>query len=170
MNDTTTVFEELQTILAREYEAHEHLLNAATEVNCAIKKNDLAALQKHTSNLDDKVFQIEQIEERRKECCGAISQTIGFPAGNVRLATIIDKAPPVLREKLAGLQTALKNALAKIAQLTVSNRILIEEGLAMVQGRFAIIMQSGARFTHYRHNGGRAAARLPCNPLFNRTA
>lgn len=169
MNDTTAAFEELQTILAREYEAHEQLLSAATEVNSAIKKNDLAALQKHTSNLDEQVFQIERIEERRVECCGSISQSIGVPAGNVRLATIVEKAPPLLREKLAQLQTALKNALAKIAQLTVSNRVLIEAGLAMVQGQFAIIMQSGARFTHYEHKGGRATARLPCNPLFNRT-
>lgn len=169
MNDSNTVFEELQAILSREYEAHEHLLSAATEVNSAIKKNDLAALRKFTSNLDEKVFQIERIEERRQECCGALSRTIGFPAGNVKLAAIIEKAPPLLKEKLTQLQAALKNALAKIAQLMVSNRILIEEGLAMVQGRFAIIMQSGARFAHYQRKGGRAAARLPCNPLFNRT-
>jgi hypothetical protein len=169
MNDTDTAFEELETILAKEYEAHEKMLSAATEVNVAIKKNDLATLQKNTSNLDEQVFQIEQIEEKRLACCSRLSLSIGTGSEPVRLAAIIEKAPPLFREKLGQLQTALKNAIAKIAQITIANRILIEEGLTMVQGQFAIIMQSGMRFAHYEHKGGRATAALPYNPLFNRT-
>jgi hypothetical protein len=169
MNTTDTVFEELETILAKEYEAHEHLLSAATEVNAAIKKNDLTTLQTNTSNLDEQVFQIEQIEEKRMACCGKLSCSIGISSEPVRLAAIIEKAPPLFREKLSLLQTALKNAVAKIAHITIANRILIEEGLTMVQGQFAIIMQSGIRFAHYEHKGGRATAALPYNPLFNRT-
>lgn len=169
MNDNTMVFEELQTILSKEHEAHEQILCAATEVNNAIKKNDLMTLQKHTSSLDEQVIQVEQIEEKRMECCNRLSKTIGMPGKEVRLAAIIEKAPPLIREKLTRLHAALKNAIAKIAKITIANRIMIEEGLAMVQGQFAIIMQAGKKFSHYQNKGGRASARVPYNPLINRT-
>lgn len=169
MNDSDMAFEELEVILAREYEVHEHLLRAATEVNAAIKKNDLLTLQKHTSNLDEQVFQIEQIEEKRMECCSRLSRSIGIRGENIRMATIIEKAPPLFGQKLKQLQAALKNALAKITRITIANRILIEAGLTMVQGQFSIIMQAGTRFAHYEHKGGHAVGTLPYNPLYNRT-
>lgn len=169
MNDSDTAFEELEAILTREYEVHERVLLAATGVNAAIKKNDLLTLQKQTSNLDEQVFQIEQIEEKRIECCGRLSRSIGIQGENIRLAAIIEKAPPLFRQKLRQLQAALKSALAKIARITIANRILIEKGLSMVQGQFAIIMQAGTRFAHYEHKGGHAVATLPYNPLYNRT-
>jgi hypothetical protein len=169
VNDNDTIFEELETILSKEYEAHEQLLCAATEVNAAIKKNDLTVLQKHTSILDEQVLQVELIEEKRRECCGKLSHAIGISIEKVRLGTIIEKAPPSFREKLAQLHASLKNTVAKIAKITLSNRIMIEEGLAMVQGQFAIIMQAGTKFAHYQNKGGRAAAAFPYNPLYNRT-
>jgi hypothetical protein len=169
MNDHDTGFQELATILSKEFEAHEKLLSAATGINAAIRKSDLDTMQKRTSDLDEEVFQIQLIEEKRMECCSRLSRSIGIPGEKVRLGAIIEKAPPTFREKLGTLQTALKNALAKIARVTVSNRILIEEGLATVKGHFAIIMRSGSKFAHYQQKGGRVMAALPCNPLFNRT-
>ena len=171
MNDTAVAFEELESILVKECEMHELLLDAATGVNVAIKKNDLNTIQKHTGFLDDQVFQIEQIEARRIECCGKLSSAIGIPGKKVRLGAIIEKAPPLFREKLKALQAALKNALAKIAKIMVSNRILIEEGLRMVQGQFAIIMQSasGSQYQQYQRKGGRSAPKHSSNRLFNQT-
>jgi hypothetical protein len=169
MNSVDSIFEELESILANEYTMHEHLFNAATEVNAAIIKNDLNALQQQNAALDEQVFQIGQLEERRMECCARLSHAIGLSGERVRLAAIIEKAPPFIREKLGMLHKALKNAIAGIRRITTTNRTMIEKGLAMVQGQFAIIMQSGSKFANYQHTGGRATATVPYNPLFNRT-
>ncbi|MCU0608634.1 MAG: flagellar protein FlgN [Chitinispirillaceae bacterium] len=169
MNPTTAGFGELETILERETEAHEQMFNAAIQVNSAIKQKDLPAIQKQTASLDEHVVQIEKLEERRKECCASLSGGLGLNRESVRLATLIGKAPQACRDKLAQLQASLKSAVERIAKITVSNRILIEEGLLLVQGQFGIIMQSGSPFTNYRQYGNKAMSSLPCQSIINRT-
>jgi phage I-like protein len=158
MNTTNASFEELETILSREYDAHAELLDAAMQVNAAVKESDLETLRLRTAHLDEKVSKIAEIEEQRTACCGT-----------ARLAAIIGQAPPYLREKLYNLQTSLKAMLHKISRVNVANRVLIEEGLQLVQGTLALTMQPGVRFAHYRERGNRATAALPFHPFINRT-
>jgi hypothetical protein len=170
MNPADVSFKELETILAKECEAHEQLLGAAASINSAIKESDLATLQQHTANLDEQVFQIGQLEEERKTCCSALSRALGLTAqGAVKLTAIIERAPAAIREKLAALQTLLKNALSKISHVNVSNRILLEEGLQLVHGQLKLMTQPGIRYTHYQSRGDRATSALPYHPFINRT-
>jgi hypothetical protein len=170
MNPSNGSFQELEAILAKEYEAHEQLLTAVASVNSAIKGSDLAALQGHTGRLDEQIFQIGRLEEQRQECCSALARTLGLAAqGTVKLAALVEKAPEALREKLAALHGLLKKAVATISRINISNRILLEEGLQLVRGRITVMTQPSEQFAQYRSRGNRAAAALPHRSLINRT-
>jgi hypothetical protein len=169
MNAVEMNYKELETILAKECEAHEQMFQATQAVNNAIRESDLPTLQKHTAYLDGKVCQVEQLEERRRDCCGALARGLGLGRMPVRLAALIEKAPAAIAGKLAGLHASLRNALEKIAKANVSNRILIEEGLQLVRGRLDLVAQAAGRFDHYGQRGGRESAELPLHPFINRT-
>ena len=170
MNSTEMNFEELADILAKECEVHEHVLQASRLVNSAIKESDLDTLQKHTAYLDSQVFQVGQLEERRKDCCGALARALGIGRPQVRLAALIEKAPAAIAGRLAGLHGSLRGALDKIFQMNVSNRVLLEEGLQLVRGRLELVVQSAGHFGGYGQRGGRATSKLPLHPFINRTA
>ena len=170
MNPTDVSFQELETILAKECEAHEQLLSAATSVNSAMKESDLATLQRHTADLDEQVFQIGKLEEQRESLCSTLTRALGFTAQRtIKLAAIIEKAPAAIREKLVSLHALLKSALTKISYINISNRILLEEGLRLVHGQLQLMTRSGVQFEHYHARGNRATAALPYHPFINRT-
>jgi DNA repair exonuclease SbcCD ATPase subunit len=169
MTSTELAFEELETILSKEFDAHEQLFSAAAQMNNAIKESDLPTLQKRSSLLDSRVLMIEQLEQQRGDCCTVLSRSLGINRVTVKLATVIEKAPPRFRGKLASLHTALKNIINKISSINVSNRVLLEEGLELVRGRLALIANPGDRFAQYRQGGRLSAAAAPLHPFINRT-
>jgi hypothetical protein len=169
MNASALTFEELENVLAKECEAHEQMLQAAQAVNAAIRQSDLETLQKNTAYLDGRICLVEQLEERRKDCCGALARSLGIGRASLKLSALIEKAPAAAAGKLAGLHTSLRGLLEKIAKVTVSNRILINEGLELVRGRLNLAAQSAGRFDHYGQRGSRATARAPLHPFINRT-
>ncbi|MBN2038265.1 MAG: flagellar export chaperone FlgN [Chitinispirillaceae bacterium] len=169
MNSTDCAYEELEAILTRECDAHEQLLTAATKVNSAIKESDLATLQNHTSHLDAKVAQIEQIELQRTDCCKALSRSLGIDRTPVRLTALIEKAPPRFRDTLSRLHRSLRSVLEKISNINVSNRVLLEEGLELVRGRFSLIATHQERFTQYRQGGRISGSKTMLHPFINQT-
>jgi DNA repair exonuclease SbcCD ATPase subunit len=169
MNSIEMNYEELASILGKEFEAHEQLLSAATQVNDAIKGSDIPTLQKHSSHLDNQVIMIEQIEQVRGECCKTLSRAIGIERTSVKLATLIEKAPARFREKLSSLHRALKELIGNISRINVSNRVLLEEGLELVRGRIAIIANPTDRFAQYRQGGRLKSANTQLHPFINQT-
>jgi hypothetical protein len=169
MKSTDLAFEELEKILGKEFEAHEQLLTAATQVNSAIKGSDLATLQNRTSHLDTKVALIEQLEEQRADCCRALSRSLGIDRTPVRLKALIEKAPPRFRDTLSRLHASLKSVLEKVSNINVSNRVLLEEGLEIVRGRFSLIATPDERFTQYRQGGRVSGSSAMLHPFINQT-
>jgi flagellar biosynthesis/type III secretory pathway chaperone len=169
MNSIETNFEELTTILSKECQAHEHLLDAATGVNEAIKESDVPTLQMRSAHLDGQVSAIEQIEKLRGECCVTLSRELGIERTTVKLASLIEKAPARFREKLATLHRALKEIINKISTVNVSNRVLLEEGLELVRGRLSLIANPVDRFAQYRQGGRLKSSSMPLHPFINQT-
>jgi hypothetical protein len=170
MNSTNEAFANLESILTKEYEAHEQLLGVAACVNTAIKESDLPTLMTHTSRLDEQVSHVGRIEEQRQECCSALARMLGLAAqSTTRLVALIDRAPETIREKLCALYEKLKNALAKISSINVSNRILLEEGLRLVRGRIAYSTDPGSRFVQYMPGGNRREPQMRRHSLINQT-
>jgi hypothetical protein len=170
MNSIEMNYEELESILGREFEAHGQLLSATTQVNEAIKGNDIPALQNRSSHLDSQISMIEQIEQLRGDCCNSLSRALGIERAPVKLATLIEKAPARFREKLSSLHRALKKLMGDISIINVSNRVLLEEGLELVRGRVAIIANPIDRFTQYRQGGRLKPANTQLHPFINQTA
>ena len=169
MNSIEMKYEELESILGKEFEAHEQLLSAATQVNDAIKASDIPALQKRSSHLDNQISTIEQIERLRGDCCDTLSRALGIERASVKLATLIEKAPARFREKLSSLHQALKKLIGNVSTINVSNRVLLEEGLELVRGRIAIIANPVDRFAQYRQGGVLKPANTQLHPFINQT-
>lgn len=170
MSTANTAFQELDAILAEENEAHQRLLDAAAHVNSAIRESDVETLRKRSTVLDQRIVEVQRIEERRTECCKALSFSLGLGSGAVRLARLIEKAPPALREKCVRSRASLQSVLEKIARITVANRILLEEGLRIAHGRLRTIMRPDGRFAQYAGHGRRAAPDSAFHPFINQTA
>jgi DNA repair exonuclease SbcCD ATPase subunit len=170
LNSIEMNYKELESILGREFEAHGQLLSATTQVNEAIKGNDIPALQNRSSHLDSQISMIEQIEQLRGDCCNSLSRALGIERAPVKLATLIEKAPARFREKLSSLHRALKKLMGDISIINVSNRVLLEEGLELVRGRVAIIANPIDRFTQYRQGGRLKPANTQLHPFINQTA
>jgi DNA repair exonuclease SbcCD ATPase subunit len=169
MNSTELAFEELETILAKECEAHKQMFRAATQVNSAIKESDLSTLQERSSYLDCQVAAVERLEQQRGECCALLSRTLGIERTIVKLATLIEKAPERFREKLSVLHGTLRQTINRISAINVSNSVLLEEGLELVRGRMSLIANPSERFTQYRQ-GGRMKSSSSCmHPFINQT-
>jgi hypothetical protein len=169
MNSIEMNYEELASILDKEFEAHEQLLSAATQVNDAIKGSDIATLQKRSSYLDKQVTMIEQIEQLRSDCCNALSRALGIERASVKLAALIEKAPARLHEKLSSLHRALKKLIGAISTINVSNRVLLEEGLELIHGRITIIANPADRFAQYRPSGRIRSTNAQLHPFINQT-
>lgn len=169
MNSTELAFEELETILTRECEAHEGLFRAASEVNKAIRESDLGALQERSSRLDGQVVAIERLEERRGECCAVLSKNLDIDRSPVKLATLCEKAPQHFRDRLSKLHVALKQIVARIATINVSNTVLLEEGLELVRGRMSLFANPSNRFAQYRNGGRMRTSSAPLHPFINQT-
>lgn len=169
MNSVELNYEELSSILGRECDAHEQLLRAACQVNEAIKGSDITALQARSASLDNQIALIEQIEMQRSDCCGALSRALGIERASVKLAMLIEKAPLRFREKLAAMHRTLKEVLSRISTVTVSNRVLLEEGLELVRGRLSLIANPTDRFSQYRQGGRLKTTATPLHPFINQT-
>jgi DNA repair exonuclease SbcCD ATPase subunit len=169
MNSIEGNFEELTAILSNEYKAHEQLLEAASQMNDAIKESDITQLQKRSSYLDNQVAMIEQLEQQRNDCCKTLSRALGIERASVKLATLISNAPEQCREKLSSLHDALKKIITTISTVNVSNRVLLEEGLELVRNRLALIANPIDRFTQYRQGGRIKQAHASLHPFINQT-
>ena len=170
MDPNNAFFKKLESILAREYEAHEQLLGAAERLGSAVKESDLATLRKCTAGLDDHVSMVARIEDERAEFCTALSASLGLAGrGALRLSAIIDRAPLSLRDRLRGLQASFKTLLRKISFVTVADRVLLEEGQHLVRSKLMLMMPSPARFVNYRQGGARAAECRQTNPFVNKS-
>lgn len=170
MNSPDARYEDLETILTREHEVHEEMTRAAADLNDAIRASDLDTLRMRSAALDEKVIRMGQLEEQRIDCCAAISRALGFRSAGVKLAVLVENAPARFREKLAALHASLKKAIDNLSSITVSNHVLLEEGLGLVRARFALAAQPAGRFDRYRSGGSRVSAGLPCHSFINRTA
>ena len=170
MDPHNDYFKKLESVLAREYEAHEELLGAAERLGSAVKESNLETLRKCTAGLDEQVSLVARLDDERAACCTSLSAALGLEgSGTVRLGAIIDRAPQTLRDRLRSLHASFKAMLRKVSCVTGADRILLEEGLRHVRGRLRIAMQSPVRFVHYRKGGARSAESLPVHPFVNKT-
>jgi hypothetical protein len=149
----------LETILENELVLHEQLLEAAEELNSAIKKEDLAGVGKAGRKHDELTCHIEAVEEKRLAANDELARHLGVTL-HANLFRIIELLPVHLSAKLSDLRTRLKSTMGGIKKTTTSNRILLNESLYTIAKTFELIDGATAKPMGYKYQGQKAPARI----------
>jgi flagellar biosynthesis/type III secretory pathway chaperone len=158
--------QELESILKSELELHDALCETARLFNDAIRSNDLALMQKHILEQDEKICKIEHLEESRITCCSELSKNIVSPAKDAKMSAIIDAISPDWKKRLSPLQSSLKSVINKLSKINTSNRILLEEANTIINKTFDMIRHSQDHLQSYSAQGKIPARRSGC-ALYN---
>lgn len=165
MKDT---FETLEQVLKSELESHTALLATAMEFNRAIKEENMDSINRERTVHDEVICRIERLEEQRIACFGTLARSLGVAGKQVRLAKLLEKAPPEWHERLCAIQKLLRDKMTEVSRITISNRILLEEGLKVVANTFSMLRGAGGKYSCYG-NRGESVSRSAFNSLINKT-
>lgn len=150
------LLEKLELILKSECDLHEELLGTANLFNDAIKKNDLAAIQKFTTQHDEQVYQIAKLEEQRIECATNLARELSLSVETPKMAAVLEKVPPEWHQRLSTVQSKLKEQISELTRINTSNRILLEESLHFINSNIVMFQKSSIRNNNYGDNGKHA--------------
>ena len=153
---------ELESILKQELDIHNDLYETALLFNGAIKKNNIDLMQQHTIEQDEKICLIERLEETRKNCCMALSNSFDPPIKVFKLSAFIDSISPEWKEKLSHLHISLKSTINRLTKINTSNRILLEEANTIINKTFDMIRYSQDHLQSYSSQGKIAKQRSGC--------
>ena len=158
--------QELESILKSELELHNALCETARLFNDAIKGNDLALMQKHIFEQDEKICKIEHLEESRITCISELSKKIVPPERDLKMNAVLEVISPDWKNRLAPLQSSLKSTINKLSKINTSNRILLEEANLIITKTFEMIRHSQDHLQSYSARGKIPVRRSGC-ALYN---
>lgn len=163
-----TILEKLETVMKSELDIHITLVTSAHEFNGALKGDDLAGVDRQRQVYDESVCRIEKCEAQRTECCIAIAKSLGVVRRPLKMGMLLEKLPPMWRDRLGGLQRALHEKLTELFKVNVANRILLEEGIRMADHTIAMVRKAGKKYGAYGHYGQMVASPVTMT-IINRT-
>lgn len=162
------LFEKLENVLKSELAVHHSFIRTAREFNSAIREENLEEIDKQRTIQDETICRLEKLENERRLCCSDLASRLGITRRQVKLSMLLSKMPETWRERIGEVHKALKEKVTELSRFSVSNRILLEEGLKVVTHTFGAIQRSGNRFAIYGH-GGKPAAGGALQSIINRT-
>ena len=162
------LFEKLENILKSELDIHHVFLKTAQEFNSAIREENLGDVDRQRTIQDETICRIEKLEDERKLCCGDLASRFGITKKQVKLTMLLVKMPEAWRMRIEQVHKALKEKVAELVKISVSNRILLEEGLKVATHTFSAIQQCGNRFAGYGQSG-KPATGSALRSIINRT-
>jgi len=165
MKDT---FETLEQVLKSELESHTELLATALEFNRAIREEDMDRIDRERTTHDEVICRIERLEEQRIACFATLARSLGVAGKNLRLAKLLEKAPPQWRERLCAIQKLLRDKMDEVSRITISNRIFLEEGLKVVANTFVMLREASGKYPCYG-NRGESVSGPAFNSFINKT-
>ena len=163
------LFEKLEKILKSELDVHHTFLTTAQAFNGAVREDNVGEIDRQRTAQDETICRIEKLEEERILCCSNLASRMGITKKPVKLSLLLGKMPPEWRGRITEVHKALKQKLMELSKITVSNRILLEEGLKVVTHTFSLIQQGGKKYSVYEQRG-RTAPAGALQSIINRTA
>ena len=103
------VLEQLEQLLQSQLDVHNDFLASSREFNCAIKEQNITKIDQHRAIHDETICRIEKLEEQRIACCSLLARSLGIVKAPLRLSMVLEKVPLRWRERLCGIQLALKD-------------------------------------------------------------
>ncbi len=160
---------ELRETLSGLLEMHQSLVQAAKEMNRALKEQNAAEVKRASACYDELTCHVEQLEEQRLETCDALCQELSSPVEHTALSAIIEVLGKERSNGLPALRDQLKLTLAELIRVNASNQVLLEESLEMFGKTLDMLARSGSKPVGYQRQG---AARnvQDARILINKTA
>ncbi|MGE5670161.1 MAG: flagellar export chaperone FlgN [Fibrobacterota bacterium] len=162
------LYTELERILCSEVEIHVALVETAHAFNKSLRENNVPEIHSITLRHDELICQIEKLEEQRIEYSVLIAKKLGMKTKEPKLANLIEHAPLKFKQRLGDLHNKLKKEISDLSKLTVSNQLLLENAMNIINCTFAFIKQSQKKFLPYGATR-KASSSYNAFTMFNRT-
>jgi len=144
---------ELQSILEKQLGLHNDLIKIAENMNNAIKENDISKIHTLTSQFDEYVVQIEELENIRLELCDKIAEVSKSESKHLNLQQIIQLLPKKSAGPFMQIKIELKKKMFVLNKINSSNQILLNESLLLIKKEFEFMTQVQNRLSGYGQNG-----------------
>jgi len=162
------LYTELERILCSEVEIHAALVETANAFNKSLRENNIPEIHSFTQRHDEQICQIEKLEEQRIEYSILIAKRLGIKTKEPKLVNLIEHAPSSLKQRLSDLHSRLKKEISDLSKLNVSNQLLLENAMSIINCTFAFIRKSQHKYQPYSATR-KASSTYNAFTMFNRT-
>ncbi len=162
------LYNELERILCSEVEVHVAIVETAHALNKSLKENNIPEINSFTQRHDEQICQIEKLEEQRIEYSVLIAKKLGIKTKEPKLANLIENAPSSFKQRLCELHSKLLKEINELSKLTVSNQLLLENAMSIINCTFAFIRQSQKKYQPYSATR-KTSSSYNAFTMFNRT-
>lgn len=145
-----SLIEELVSTLEREDQLYTDLIPIQEKKTRAIVANDLDTIGKLADEEQKLVDEVGILEAKRTRITNDIATVLGKPQGTMKLEQIVQtlKNQPLEQKKLRDLHDRLRRTVARLQELNVQNKELLDQVLEMVEFNMNVIrstrMSSGS--------------------------
>ncbi|MCM1244663.1 MAG: flagellar protein FlgN [Roseburia sp.] len=145
-----SLIEELIDTLDREDRLYADLIPIQEEKIRAIVANDLDALRRLSNDEQNLVDEVGSLEKKRVRVINDVATVLGKVSGTMNLEQIIQtlKSQPKEQKQLQELHDRLRRTVARLQELNIQNKKLLNEALKMVEYNMNVIrstrMSSGS--------------------------
>lgn len=145
-----SLIEELIDTLDREDRLYADLIPIQEEKIRAIVANDLDALRRLSNDEQKLVDEVGNLEKKRVRVINDVATVLGKVSGTMNLEQIIQtlKSQPKEQKQLQELHDRLRRTVARLQELNIQNKKLLNEALKMVEYNMNVIrstrMSSGS--------------------------
>ena len=129
-----SLIEELVSTLEREDQLYTDLIPIQEKKTRAIVANDLDTIGKLADEEQKLVDEVGILEAKRTRITNDIATVLGKPQGTMKLEQIVQtlKNQPLEQKKLRDLHDRLRRTVARLQELNVQNKELLDQVLEMV--------------------------------------
>lgn len=152
-----SLIENLITILNKEVDEYEKLLELSKKKSAVIGTKEIAALEKITDEEQVVVSRVQALDAKREEVTRDIADVLNKDVESLKLSVLIEllSKTPNEQKALMEVHDRLSTVVSAVRTLNESNRQLIEQSLEMVE--FDLNMMRSIRQAPATNNYGRGA-------------
>ena len=148
-----SLMENLISVLQREGDAYEELLELSMKKTPIIVSGDLEGLQKITDEEQNVVARINHLDAKREEVTKDIANVLNKDVKSLKLVDIINlmSQRPIEQKQLATAHDKLKEVVGQMTRVNEQNKELIKQSLEMVEFDLNLIqsMKSAPQTANY---------------------
>ena len=130
-----SLIENLISILEKENNEYNQLLNLSLDKTSVVVKGDIEKLQVIVAQEQEKIEIINKLEKTREENIKDIANVLNIPENEFKLDNLIKmlEKQPQEQEDLSKVRDAFKRTMNKLVKINDNNRVLLQESINMIE-------------------------------------